>query len=191
MKPPVAAAPRSNRLQPGSRARRRDQRADQRRRGHVPEPDLLEVVRRVHQAPPERRDQLPVDRIRRRHPAAAAQTVFFGASDAPMTDEQLKSAPGPVLHLPTVLGAVVPVYNLPGVSRAEVHGPGAGRHLPRQDQEVERSGDREGQSRREAAGDRHRRRASVRRLGHDLHLRGLPVEGLAGVQEQGRRRTRR
>ena len=30
-----------------------------------------------------------------------AQTVFFGASDTPMTDEQLKSAPGPILHLPT------------------------------------------------------------------------------------------
>jgi phosphate transport system substrate-binding protein len=46
----------------------------------------------------------------------ASQTVFFGASDGPMTDEQLKSAPGPVLHFPTVLGAVVPVYNIPGVS---------------------------------------------------------------------------
>jgi len=33
-----------------------------------------------------------------------------------MTDEQLKAAPGPVLHLPTVLGAVVPVYNVPGVT---------------------------------------------------------------------------
>jgi phosphate transport system substrate-binding protein len=43
------------------------------------------------------------------------KTVFFGASDGPMTDEQLKAAPGPILHLPTVLGAVVPVYNLPGV----------------------------------------------------------------------------
>jgi phosphate transport system substrate-binding protein len=41
-----------------------------------------------------------------------AQTVFFGASDSPMTDEQLKGAPGPVLHFPTVLGAVVPIYNL-------------------------------------------------------------------------------
>jgi phosphate transport system substrate-binding protein len=39
--------------------------------------------------------------------------VFFGATDGPMTDEQLKMAPGPVLHLPTVLGAVVPVYNVP------------------------------------------------------------------------------
>ncbi len=41
-----------------------------------------------------------------------AQTVFFGASDMPMTDEQLKAAPGPILHFPTVLGGVVPVYNL-------------------------------------------------------------------------------
>jgi phosphate transport system substrate-binding protein len=46
----------------------------------------------------------------------SAETVFFGASDGPMTEEQLKGAPGKVLHLPTVLGGVVPVYNLPGVS---------------------------------------------------------------------------
>ncbi len=44
------------------------------------------------------------------------QTVFFGASDGPMTDEQLKAAPGPILHFPTVLGGVVPVYNIPGYS---------------------------------------------------------------------------
>ena len=42
------------------------------------------------------------------------QTVFFGASDGPMTDAQLKAAPGRLVHLPTVMGAVVPVYNLPG-----------------------------------------------------------------------------
>ena len=42
-------------------------------------------------------------------------TVFFGASDGPMTDEQLKAAPGPILHFPTVLGGVVPVYNIPNV----------------------------------------------------------------------------
>jgi len=45
-----------------------------------------------------------------------AQTVFFGASDMPMTDEQLKAAPGPILHFPTVLGGVVPIYNVEGVS---------------------------------------------------------------------------
>ena len=44
------------------------------------------------------------------------RTVFFGASDQPMTDEMLAKAPGPVLHFPTVLGAVVPVYNLEGVT---------------------------------------------------------------------------
>jgi phosphate transport system substrate-binding protein len=43
------------------------------------------------------------------------QTVFFGATDGPMNDDQLKAAPGPILHFPTVLGAVVPVYNIPGV----------------------------------------------------------------------------
>ena len=43
------------------------------------------------------------------------QTVFFGATDGPMTAEQQQKAPGKILHLPTVLGAVVPVYNVPGV----------------------------------------------------------------------------
>lgn len=45
-----------------------------------------------------------------------AGTVDFGASDAPMTDEQLRQAKSKVLHFPTVLGAVVPTYNIPGVS---------------------------------------------------------------------------
>jgi phosphate transport system substrate-binding protein len=44
------------------------------------------------------------------------RTVFFGATDGPMTEEQLLAAPGKLLHLPPVLGAVVPVYNLPGLS---------------------------------------------------------------------------
>jgi phosphate transport system substrate-binding protein len=44
------------------------------------------------------------------------QTVFFGATDGPMTQEQLAAAPGKVLHFPTVLGGVVPIYNIPGVS---------------------------------------------------------------------------
>ena len=43
------------------------------------------------------------------------QTVFFGATDGPMTNEQLQAAPGKILHFPTVLGAVVPVYNVPNV----------------------------------------------------------------------------
>src|SRR6185437_11142078 len=45
------------------------------------------------------------------------QTVDFGASDAPMTDADLKSAPGEIVHIPTVLGAVVITYNLVGVKQ--------------------------------------------------------------------------
>lgn len=45
-----------------------------------------------------------------------AQTVDFGASDGPMTDDQLSQAKSKILHIPTVLGAVVPAYNVPGVS---------------------------------------------------------------------------
>jgi phosphate transport system substrate-binding protein len=44
-------------------------------------------------------------------------TVDFGASDGPMTDEQLSAAKVKVMHIPTVLGAVVPVYNIPGVNK--------------------------------------------------------------------------
>jgi phosphate transport system substrate-binding protein len=42
-------------------------------------------------------------------------TVDFGASDGPMTDEQLKEAKFKILHIPTVLGADVPAYNVSGV----------------------------------------------------------------------------
>ena len=44
-----------------------------------------------------------------------AGTVDFGASDGPMTDEQLSQSKVKVLHFPTVLGAVVPTYNIEGV----------------------------------------------------------------------------
>jgi phosphate transport system substrate-binding protein len=45
-----------------------------------------------------------------------SQTVFFGATDGPMTKDQLLAASGSILHLPTVLGAVVPVYHIEGVT---------------------------------------------------------------------------
>ena len=44
------------------------------------------------------------------------QTVFFGATDGPMTPDQLLAAPSKILHFPTVLGADVPVYNIPGLN---------------------------------------------------------------------------
>src|SRR5258708_3750737 len=42
------------------------------------------------------------------------RTVDVGASDAPLTDQQLSDAPGKILHFPSVMGAVVVAYNLPG-----------------------------------------------------------------------------
>ena len=45
-------------------------------------------------------------------------TVDFGASDMPMTDAELAAVKnGKILHFPTVLGAVVPIYNIPGVTQ--------------------------------------------------------------------------
>ena len=46
-----------------------------------------------------------------------AGTVDFGATDGPMTDEQLGQAKTKILHFPTVLGADVPTYNIPGISQ--------------------------------------------------------------------------
>lgn len=44
-------------------------------------------------------------------------TVDFGASDGPMTDEQLSKVKQKLYHIPTVLGADVPIYNVPGVNQ--------------------------------------------------------------------------
>src|SRR5262249_10521377 len=46
-----------------------------------------------------------------------AKTVDFGASDGPMTQDQLNEAPGRIYHIPMVMGAVAVVYNLPGVEK--------------------------------------------------------------------------
>ena len=51
-----------------------------------------------------------------------SRTVFFGASDAAMTPEQLQAAPGKILHFPTVLGGVVPIYNVQGVKELQFSG---------------------------------------------------------------------
>src|SRR5580700_7583568 len=51
-----------------------------------------------------------------------AETVDFGASDGPMSDENLARAPGKLLHIPTVAGAVVVTYNLEGVPKLKLDG---------------------------------------------------------------------
>ncbi|MBI1176750.1 phosphate ABC transporter substrate-binding protein PstS [bacterium] len=51
-----------------------------------------------------------------------SETVDFGASDGPMSDENLAKAPGKLLHIPTVAGAVVITYNLPGSPKLKLDG---------------------------------------------------------------------
>jgi len=46
-----------------------------------------------------------------------AKTVDFGASDAPLSDEEMKAMPAPVIHIPTVAGAVALTYNVPGIGK--------------------------------------------------------------------------
>lgn len=64
-----------------------------------------------------------------------AKTVAFGASDAPLTDEQLAQAGGVanVVHIPVTQGSVVIAYNLRGVQAAAVQSRNHRRHVPRQD----------------------------------------------------------
>lgn len=52
-----------------------------------------------------------------------SETVDFGASDGPMSDENLAKAPRPLWHIPTVAGAVVVSYNLPGNPALKLDGP--------------------------------------------------------------------
>jgi len=56
---------------------------------------------------------------------ASEMTVDFGATDGPMNDEQIKNAKVKLLHFPTVMGAVVPTYNIPGVTTELKFTPGA------------------------------------------------------------------
>jgi len=51
-----------------------------------------------------------------------SQTVDFGASDAPMKDEAMASAPGKILHVPIVAGGVAVIYNLPGNPKLKLDG---------------------------------------------------------------------
>lgn len=51
------------------------------------------------------------------------KTVDFGATDGPMTNPQLFKVDGKIMHVPTVLGAVVPAFNLKGVDELKLTGP--------------------------------------------------------------------
>ena len=117
------------------------------------------------------------------------QTVFFGASDMPMTDDALAKAPGP--HLPLPDGARRRGADLQHPRR---HG-GAEVHRRRCSPTSSSARSRSGMTRRSppptpastlpATG--HRRRSPLGRQRHDVHLDRLPLQGVAGVEDEGRR----
>jgi phosphate transport system substrate-binding protein len=83
-----------------------------------------------------------------------------------------------------VLGGVVPIYNIPASTRAQVHGSGARGHLPRQDHEVERPRDRSSEPGVNLPNPTSRS-STARRLGTTY----IFVDYLAKVRRSGRRRS--
>ena len=103
-----------------------------------------------------------------------AKTVDFGASDAPLKDEELAARH---VQFPTVIGGVVPVINLPGIKPGELVITGdVLANIHRQDQEVGRSCHQGAEPARRCRA-RHPAGAPCRRFGHHLHLHQLPVQG--------------
>ena len=162
--------------------------ADERRGSHLPVPDLLEVVRGIHQGRSGSALQLSVDRQRRRHPAD--QRADGGLRRLRRPDDRRAAQEGARRAVPHPDrdgrggGDLQPA----GQSQAAVHRRGAGRHLPRQDHQVERRADQGAESLRESAGQGHHRGAPVGRQRDHVHLGRLSVQGQPGVGEEGRAR---
>ncbi len=116
-----------------------------------------------------------------------AKTVTFGASDMPLEPKVL--AKDGLVQFPTVIGGDVPIANLPGIKPGELiaRRPDAGQDLSRRDQDLGRSGDQEAEPGCQTAVAGDRRRAPLRRIGHDLHLDELSLQGERRLEEQGRR----
>ena len=116
------------------------------------------------------------------------KTVDFGASDMPLKPEELDK--DGLMQFPTVIGGVVPVVNLEGVKPGELKLTGAvladiylGKITKWNDAAIAKLNP----GVKLPDSDDHRR-APLGRLGHDLHLHQLPVEGEPRMEAEGRRR---
>ena len=111
-----------------------------------------------------------------------AKTVTFGATDMPLSSADV--AKDGFVQFPVINGAVVPAVTLPGIKPGDLtlDGADARQYLPGQDHQVERPGDREAQSERQAAGHGNRRRPPLGWFRHDVHLDRLPVQDQPGVE---------
>ena len=115
------------------------------------------------------------------------QTVDFGATDGPMTDDQLAAAKGgEIFHIPTALGAMVPPTTCPASTRSSSS---PATRWPASSWATSRSGTTRSSSPITRPGQRqpgHRRRPPLGWLGHDVHLDRLPEHGQPELGGQGR-----
>ena len=120
-----------------------------------------------------------------------AKTVTFGATDAPLSGEELDK--NGLVQFPMVMGGIVPVVNLDGVKPGDLvlDGPTLAKIFLGEIKKWDDPAHREAQPRRQAAAPGDRRGASLGRLGHDLQLHRLSVEGEPGLEVEGRHRRPR
>ena len=116
--------------------------------------------------------------------------MTFGASDAPLKAEDLEK--NGLVQWPKVMGGIVPVVNLDGVKPGELTS--TARRWPRSTSAKIKTWNDPALVKLNPGVKlperRDRRRASFRRFGHHLHLHRLPVQGVGGLEVQGRRRHR-
>ena len=113
------------------------------------------------------------------------KTVDFGASDMPLKDDEL--AKDGLVQFPMVIGGVVPVVNIKGIAPGQMKLTGqvlGDIYLGKITKWNDRGADC-AEPRRAAAGRSHLGGAPRRRLGHQLHLHQLPVEGECRVEVHG------
>ena len=115
-----------------------------------------------------------------------ANTVTFGASDKPLSGAELEK--NGLVQFPTVMGGIVPVVNLDGITPGQIvlDGQTHRENLSRRNHRLERRGNSEAQSAAEAAFRRHRRRLPLGRIGHDVRLDELSLEGQPRLQIEDR-----
>jgi phosphate transport system substrate-binding protein len=96
--------------------------------------------------------------------------VDFCASEVPLSDEIVAESHQRFIQLPTILGAVVPIYNLKAVRQSLRFTRSPGRHLPGKDKKMERPAVHSLKPKRRPSGRRHHCGSSLRRQRHQLCL---------------------
>ena len=119
-----------------------------------------------------------------------AKTVTFGASDMPLEPKDLNKSG--LVQFPTVVGGDVPVVNLDGVGPGQLmlDGPTLANIFLGKITKWDDPAIKKLNPERQAPVERHRCRASLGRIGHDLHLHELPLQGQPGLEVEGRREHR-